>query len=68
HLITPSGHVEILTHLLWIISGQIISDKHSEVESKLDFVKRTLRWRHLTSTAPYTLGCYSFTDIDTSLI
>ncbi|KAG2267586.1 hypothetical protein Bca52824_062141 [Brassica carinata] len=50
HLISPSGHVEILTHLMWIISGQSIHDpdKHSEVESKLDFVKRTLRWRHLT--------------------
>ncbi|KAG2241504.1 hypothetical protein Bca52824_096513 [Brassica carinata] len=51
-------------------SGQSIHDpdKHSEVESKLDFVKRTLRWRHLTPTAPNILRCYNFTDIDRSFI
>ncbi|WZZ25019.1 hypothetical protein YC2023_008420 [Brassica napus] len=26
-------------------------DKYSEDESKLDFVERTLRWRHLAPTA-----------------
>ena len=26
-------------------------DKYSEAESKLDFVERTLRWRHLAPTA-----------------
>ncbi|WZZ48248.1 hypothetical protein YC2023_048355 [Brassica napus] len=31
-------------------------DKYSEAESKLDFVERTLRWRHLAPTAPNTLG------------
>ncbi|KAG2290325.1 hypothetical protein Bca52824_049929 [Brassica carinata] len=36
-------------------SGQNI-DKYSEAESKLDFVERTLRWRHLAPTAPNTLG------------
>jgi len=39
-------------------SGQNIDDlgKYSEAKSKLDFVERTLRWRHLAPTAPNTLG------------
>ncbi|XP_009142038.2 DNA polymerase delta small subunit isoform X2 [Brassica rapa] len=51
-------------------SGQNIDDldKYSEAESKLDFVERTLRWRHLAPTAPNTLGCYPFTDRDPFLI
>ncbi|CAN8318372.1 unnamed protein product [Cochlearia groenlandica] len=51
-------------------SGQNIDDleKYSEAESKIDFVERTLRWRHLAPTAPNTLGCYPFTDRDPFLI
>ncbi|KAF8045822.1 hypothetical protein N665_4374s0005 [Sinapis alba] len=51
-------------------SGQNIDDldKYSESESKIDLVERTLRWRHLASTAPNTLGCYPFTDRDPFLI
>ncbi|KAJ1403343.1 DNA-polymerase alpha/epsilon, subunit B [Sesbania bispinosa] len=47
-------------------SGQNIDDldKYSEAKDKLDFVERTLRWRHLAPTAPNTLGCYPFTDRD----
>ncbi|KAF3577239.1 hypothetical protein DY000_02028512 [Brassica cretica] len=35
--------------------GQNIDDhdKYSEAESKLDFVERTLRWRHLASYCTY---------------
>ncbi|PPD82020.1 hypothetical protein GOBAR_DD21051 [Gossypium barbadense] len=41
-------------------SGQNIDDltKYSEAKDKLDFLERTLRWRHLAPTAPNTLGCY----------
>ncbi|XP_033143273.1 DNA polymerase delta small subunit-like [Brassica rapa] len=37
--------------------GKKINDlhKYSEAKSKLDFVERALRWRHLASTAPNTL-------------
>ncbi|XP_043690480.1 DNA polymerase delta small subunit [Telopea speciosissima] len=47
-------------------SGQNIDDlgKYSEAKSNLDFMERTLRWRHLAPTAPNTLGCYPFTDRD----
>ncbi|ERN17104.1 hypothetical protein AMTR_s00044p00103310 [Amborella trichopoda] len=47
-------------------SGQNIDDlaKYSEAKEKLDFMERTLRWRHLAPTAPDTLGCYPFTDRD----
>ncbi|XP_010672651.2 DNA polymerase delta small subunit isoform X1 [Beta vulgaris subsp. vulgaris] len=47
-------------------SGQNIDDleKYSEAKDKLEFVERTLRWRHLAPTAPNTLGCYPFTDRD----
>ncbi|XVE96105.1 hypothetical protein REPUB_Repub02eG0192500 [Reevesia pubescens] len=51
-------------------SGQNIDDltKYSEAKDKLDFLERTLRWRHLAPTAPNTLGCYPFTDRDPFLI
>jgi DNA polymerase II small subunit/DNA polymerase delta subunit B len=39
-------------------SGQNIDDleKYSEAKDKLEFVERTLRWRHLAPTTPNTLG------------
>ncbi|XP_030526063.1 DNA polymerase delta small subunit [Rhodamnia argentea] len=51
-------------------SGQNIEDleKYSEAKNKLEFVERTLRWRHLAPTTPNTLGCYPFTDRDPFLI
>ncbi|XAR68595.1 DNA-directed DNA polymerase [Bertholletia excelsa] len=47
-------------------SGQNIDDleKYSEANNKLEFMERTLRWRHIAPTAPNTLGCYPFTDKD----
>ncbi|GFY99816.1 DNA polymerase delta small subunit [Actinidia rufa] len=47
-------------------SGQNIDDldKYSEAKDKLEFMERTLRWRHIAPTAPNTLGCYPFTDRD----
>ncbi|CAI9101018.1 OLC1v1038236C1 [Oldenlandia corymbosa var. corymbosa] len=51
-------------------SGQNIDDleKYTDAKDKLDFLERTLRWRHLAPTAPNTLGCYPFTDRDPFLI
>ncbi|KAK1327156.1 DNA polymerase delta small subunit [Acorus calamus] len=51
-------------------SGQNIDDlaKYSDATETLDFMERTLRWRHLAPTAPNTLGCYPFTDRDPFLI
>ncbi|KAG4927953.1 hypothetical protein JHK85_054439 [Glycine max] len=39
-------------------SGQNVDDleKYSEAKDKLEFMERTLRWRHLAPTAPNTLG------------
>lgn len=39
-------------------SGQNIDDlfKYSEAKNKLEFVEKTLRWRHLVPTAPNTIG------------
>ncbi|KAJ0974516.1 hypothetical protein J5N97_016481 [Dioscorea zingiberensis] len=39
-------------------SGQNIDDldKYSEARDKVEFMERTLRWRHLAPTAPNTLG------------
>lgn len=39
-------------------SGQNIDDleKYSEAKDKLEFMERTLRWRHLAPTTPNTLG------------
>ncbi|KDO70923.1 hypothetical protein CISIN_1g0136322mg, partial [Citrus sinensis] len=51
-------------------SGQTIDDlqKYSEANDQLEFMERTLRWRHLAPTAPNTLGCYPFTDRDPFLV
>ncbi|XP_021893900.1 DNA polymerase delta small subunit isoform X2 [Carica papaya] len=51
-------------------SGQNIEDleKYSEAKDKIEFMERTLQWRHLAPTAPNTLGCYPFTDRDPFLI
>ncbi|XP_024459203.1 DNA polymerase delta small subunit isoform X2 [Populus trichocarpa] len=51
-------------------SGQNIDDlkKYSEARDELEFMERTLKWRHLAPTAPNTLGCYPFTDKDPFLI
>ncbi|XP_010554877.1 PREDICTED: DNA polymerase delta small subunit isoform X3 [Tarenaya hassleriana] len=51
-------------------SGQNVDDldKYSEAKDKLEFMERTLKWRHLAPTAPNTLGCYPFTDRDPFLI
>ncbi|MBA0572205.1 hypothetical protein Golob_002562 [Gossypium lobatum] len=69
-LITLLGPALILIVLSLIASGQNIDDltKYSEAKDKLDFLERTLRWRHLAPTAPNTLGCYPFTDRDPFLI
>jgi hypothetical protein len=42
-------------------SGQNIDDldKYSEAEDRLDFMERTLLWRHLAPTAPDTLGPFA---------
>lgn len=47
-------------------SGQNIHDfeKYSEGSDKVEFLERTLKWRHIAPTAPNTLGCYPFTDRD----
>ncbi|KAF9680709.1 hypothetical protein SADUNF_Sadunf06G0149800 [Salix dunnii] len=51
-------------------SGQNIDDlkKYSEARDELEFMERTLKWRHLAPTAPNTLGCYPFTDRDPFMI
>ncbi|KAE9598289.1 putative DNA-directed DNA polymerase [Lupinus albus] len=51
-------------------AGQNVDDldKYSEAKDKLEFMERTLRWRHLAPTAPNTLGCYPYTDKDPFLI
>ncbi|GMN55885.1 hypothetical protein TIFTF001_025009 [Ficus carica] len=51
-------------------SGQNIDDleKYTEAKDKLELMERTLKWRHLAPTAPNTLGCYPFTDMDPFLI
>ncbi|KAB1216451.1 DNA polymerase delta small subunit [Morella rubra] len=51
-------------------SGQNVDDleKYSEAKDKIEFMERTLRWRHLAPTAPNTLGCYPFTDRDPFLV
>ncbi|KAL3694881.1 hypothetical protein R1sor_008532 [Riccia sorocarpa] len=51
-------------------SGQNIDDldKYSLADGPLDYMERTLSWRHIAPTAPDTLGCYPFHDRDPFLI
>ncbi|XP_042384546.1 DNA polymerase delta small subunit-like isoform X4 [Zingiber officinale] len=42
--------------------------KYSEAKNRLEFLEKTLKWRHLVPTAPNTVGCYPFTDRDPFLI
>ncbi|KAG6506463.1 hypothetical protein ZIOFF_031786 [Zingiber officinale] len=51
-------------------SGQNIDDlfKYSEAKNRLEFLERTMRWRHLVPTAPNTVGCYPFTNRDPFLV
>ncbi|KAJ6864390.1 DNA polymerase delta small subunit isoform X2 [Populus alba x Populus x berolinensis] len=60
----------ILIVLSLMVSGQNIDDlkKYSEGKDELEFMERTLEWRHLAPTTPNTLGCYPFTDRDPFLI
>ncbi|XP_015898943.3 DNA polymerase delta small subunit isoform X1 [Ziziphus jujuba] len=67
----PNPHCFELDDIRFLgTSGQNIDDleKYSEAPDKIDFVERTLKWRHLAPTAPNTLGCYPFTDRDPFLI
>ncbi|GAB2227478.1 hypothetical protein Droror1_Dr00009300 [Drosera rotundifolia] len=51
-------------------SGQNIEDldKYSSAKDKLEFMERTLKWRHIAPSAPNTLGCYPFSDRDPFLL
>ena len=53
--------VNLLRYLVFSLlgtSGQNIDDleKYSDANDKLEFLERTLRWRHVAPTAPNTLG------------
>ncbi|XP_076904612.1 DNA polymerase delta small subunit-like [Bidens hawaiensis] len=63
----PNPHLFDVDNVRFLgTSGQNIDDlnKYSEAKDSLEFMERTLRWRHLAPTAPNTLGCYPFTDRD----
>lgn len=63
----PNPHSFELDNVRFLgTSGQNIDDleKYSEAKDKLEFMERTMTWRHLAPTAPNTLGCYPFTDRD----
>lgn len=47
-------------------SGQPVDDifRYSQLDVGLDILDKTLEWGHLVPTAPDTLGCYPFYDVD----
>ncbi|KAK6529103.1 hypothetical protein TWF694_004319 [Orbilia ellipsospora] len=51
-------------------SGQTIDDifKYVDGDDRLEMMEKTLRWRHIAPTAPDTLWCYPFQDIDQFII
>lgn len=51
-------------------SGQPVNDiyKYSELTDSLEILDKTLQWGHLAPTAPDTLGCYPYYDVDPFII
>ncbi|KAF3903392.1 hypothetical protein ABW20_dc0109267 [Dactylellina cionopaga] len=51
-------------------SGQTIDDifKYIDGDDRLEMMEKTLRWRHVAPTAPDTLWCYPFQDVDKFII
>eukprot|EP00798_Chlamydomonas_sp_ICE-L_P023274 gene23274-30504_t len=47
-------------------SGQNIDDmaKYSQCADRIDLMENSLNWRHLAPTAPDTLSCYPYNDVD----
>ncbi|VAI24457.1 unnamed protein product [Triticum turgidum subsp. durum] len=67
----PNPHQFDLDNVKFIgTSGQNIDDlyRYSDAKDRLEFMERTLKWRHLAPTAPNSLGCYPYTDKDPFLI
>ncbi|KAF3915821.1 hypothetical protein ABW21_db0206766 [Orbilia brochopaga] len=50
--------------------GQTIDDifKYVDGDDRLEMMERTLRWRHVAPTAPDTLWCYPFQEVDQFII
>jgi DNA polymerase delta subunit 2 len=59
------GGVRVLGH-----SGQPVDDimKYTKGLSQLEILQSTLTWSHLAPTAPDTLGCYPFYEVDPFVI
>ncbi|EWC46283.1 hypothetical protein DRE_04454 [Drechslerella stenobrocha 248] len=51
-------------------SGQTIDDifKYVDSNDRLGMMERTLRWRHVAPTAPDTLWCFPFQDVDKFIV
>lgn len=67
----PNPHQFDLDNVKFLgTSGQNIDDlyKYSDAKDRLEFMERTLTWRHLAPTAPNSLGCYPYTDKDPFLV
>ncbi|XP_051183494.1 DNA polymerase delta small subunit [Lolium perenne] len=67
----PNPHEFELDNVKFLgTSGQNIDDlyKYSDGKDRLEFMERTLTWRHLAPTAPNSLGCYPYTDKDPFLV
>lgn len=67
----PNPHEFELDNVKFLgTSGQNIDDlyKYSDAKDRLEFMERTLTWRHLAPTAPNSLGCYPYTDKDPFLV
>ncbi|KAK6334060.1 hypothetical protein TWF696_002562 [Orbilia brochopaga] len=50
--------------------GQTIDDifKYVDGDDRLDMMEKTLRWRHVAPTAPDTLWCYPFQEVDQFIV
>jgi len=65
----PCG-IEVNGRVLLGTSGQNIDNlaKYTNADKDIDYLERTLQWRHLAPTAPDTLSCYAFKDGDPFVI
>ncbi|GAB5372681.1 hypothetical protein AAMO2058_001685500 [Amorphochlora amoebiformis] len=70
HFATNPCDASVAGRQLLGTSGQNVDDmaKYSVAKSPIEYLERTLQWRHIAPTAPDTLGCYAFMNSDPFLI
>ncbi|XP_074647132.1 DNA polymerase delta subunit 2-like [Tubulanus polymorphus] len=70
HTVTNPYECSIDNVQILFSSGESLSDiyKYTSFDDRLEILEQSLKWGHLTPTAPDTLGCYPYYDEDPFII